>query len=880
MYHVLQFLNENLESKITQREVASMFGYSIAYFSEKFKLYTGCTFHEYMNRRRMQYAAKCLIEGKKITDIAFDLGYNSINGFKKAFKNEFGIFPTQYKKQEKADRKCKINRLPQRCTKLIENVTSRNVLRKYRGQYLYNFMKGYYSVPIKERNQRRLLTASICSVIDNFTPYIEEEELIVGYNYDNEEQEINGYAHKTVSEYNSLKMYLQDSLLPSGQVDEILTCITDETDGYAPNYMLYDVNPEYRLRDDGSGKFNDMYHDMALNGMCKINNHCIPDYKIILEKGFQGLRDELVVKYNDTNDDFYGDLIKLCQSCMRIGEKYAACAEQMAQETENTTEKERLLKIAQVCSRVPRYPATNLYEAIQSIYFTHIINTWEDGVNANSLGRLDQILYPYYCNDIEKGVINNEEAYELLCCLWIKLYKTYDVQNITIGGCDSKGHDAVNELSYMILDCLENINLVRSLSVRYSRVTDRAFMHRCFSVLKNIRNGQPSFCNDDVMIPALVSKGIQWEDATDYALLGCVEPTIPGRANSHSSTANMNVVKAIEYTLGQGRSLCQPNLSDGVITKDPCLFRSFNEFLQAVYIHLEQIVNATCEFVDSLAQYVVEHASLPYKTLLTEGCIASGVDYAQGGTKYNYYQIMISGFANLVDSLEAVRTVVYKNKTLDMKKMIEHIKMNYRDENVRNIFTTQAAKYGNGISKTDELACEIYEKICVCLNNYQSAIDGNKSFHPQFFSFSDNQLFGEYTSATPDGRYKGDFLSYGVAPMNGCDINGYKAVLNSASALPTVMAAGNTSLIVDMAQYVFSETNLDRIIDLYMDASQRGLCSTIFNLINPQELKQAMCFPEKYPDVYVNVSGFSRRFCSFSENVRRSIVQRTNHISV
>lgn len=880
MYHVLKFLNEHLGSNITQKEVAYTFGYSVAYFAEKFKLYTGCTFHEYVNRRNMQYAAKCIMEGKKITDIAFDLGYNSINGFKKAFHKEFGISPTEYKNKEKVGAKLKRNHLPQRCKQLIENVVNTNVLSKYRGQHLYYYMKGYYSVPVTERQQSKLITASLCSLIDNFTPFIENNELIVGYNYDNEEQEINGYSHRTIEQYRSLEMYLRGGLLSEEQVNEILTRITDEEDRYNPNYMIYDLNPKYSPEAVISEQTAGLFNDFAITGICKVNNHCIPDYKMILEKGFSGIYEELKLKYEETQEEFYVNLIRLCKSCMHIGEKYAACAAKIAKYTEDINEKERLMKISQVCNRVPKYPATSFYEAIQSIFFIHIINTWEDGINANSLGRLDQILYPYYCNDIKKGIINNEEAYELLCCLWIKLYRTYDVQNITIGGCDNKGRDAVNELSYMFLDCLENINLVRCLSVRYSTTTPRIFMHRCFSILKNIRNGQPSFCNDEVIIPALVNKGIEWDDATDYALLGCIEPTIPGKANSHSSTANLNLVKAIEYTLGQGRSLSNNKMTDGIVTKDPCLFRNFNEFLKVVYIHLERIINTACETIDNIAKKVSVEAALPYKTLLTLGCVDSGKDYVQGGAKYNYYQIMVSGFANLVDSLEAVRTIIYNNKSITIREMIEHIISDFKNENVRNIFITQAAKYGNGIRKTDELAYELYEKICLCINNYCSITDDKKCFHPQFFSFMDNQLFGEVTSATPDGRHKGDVLSYGVAPMNGCDISGYKAALDSASTLPTVMAAGNTSLILDVSQYVFTETNLDRLLDLYIDASAKGLCSTIFNIIDPQELKNATSFPMKYPNIYINVSGFSRKFNSLPDKVKQSIVKRTSHISV
>ena len=872
MYQVLKYINDHFMEILSGKEVADIFGYSVAYFSEKFKAFTGCTFHSFINRRRMQYAAKCLRDDQKITDIAFDLGFSSINGFKKAFKNEFGVFPTQYKKQEKGYAGFSKSSLPWRCKYLIENINNAKCRSKYRGQHLYHFMKGYYSVNKDDRSPSKLVTASLCSVLDNFTPYIEPYELIVGYNYDDESKEINGYSGKNREEYNSLKKYLEAGQLRREQIDEILEHLTDKDDPYCPNYMYYDVHPAVP---QFSKAESDMFCDRAISGGYKTNNHCIPDFRMILEKGFGGIIPELEHRYEESKETFYLNLLRICRSCSRIGHKYADCAAALAEKAVDPEERKRLEEIERVCRKVPEKPAETFREALQSIFFVHIVNTWEDGINANSLGRLDQILFPYYLRDIALGNLTKDEAYELICCLWIKLYKTYDVQNITIGGCDKNGYDAVNELSYMFLDAMDNCGLVRCLSVRYSSMTNRTFMRRCFETLKN---GQPTFCNDDILIPALAGKDILWEDAADYALLGCIEPTIPGRSNSHSSTVCINLVKVIEYTLGQGKSIMHPEFGDSVVTKDPCQFKSFKQFLDAAYIHLETMIRATCNIVYNFYRRTVSVASLPFKTLLTDNCLDSRKDYVCDGARYNYFQIMMSGFANFIDSLEAIRTIIFREKRYTMKQLTEFITGDFPDEKARNIFMTQAAKYGNGILKTDELAREVYERICKMITNQENST--KLKFHPQFFSYSSNIQLGKFTAATPDGRHKGDILSYGVTPMSGCDINGYKAVLHSAAKLPAAMAAGNTSLIVDLSSHILTGYNLNKILNLFLDESKNGLCSTVFNIIDPEQLRRNVNSPKKEAEIYVNISGYSDNFCNLPYEIRREISKRTNHESV
>ena len=239
-------------------------------------------------------------------------------------------------------------------------------------------------------------------------------------------------------------------------------------------------------------------------------------YEKVLKLGFEGILKEVErCEAENGPRDMYSAMKLLCQAGCEFGTRYAAQARHLLENAENTeTRKQELQKIAETCSQVPAKPARSFMEAIQSLWFAQYHeHLGGQHSNADSLGRLDQILYPYYTADIEKGLLTKEEAFELICCLWIKLYRDYDVQQSCVGGCGPDGESAVNELSYMMLDATEALNFIRCLSVRYSQRTDKAFLKRALEVVGHVQKGVPFFFNDDVMIPALMAKGIPCEDS-------------------------------------------------------------------------------------------------------------------------------------------------------------------------------------------------------------------------------------------------------------------------------------------------------------------------------------------------------------------------------
>lgn len=387
------------------------------------------------------------------------------------------------------------------------------------------------------------------------------------------------------------------------------------------------------------------------------NTHTVIGYERVLLFGFSGLKEKTEQGLRDLNWQEPTSLSKrlllecakeVADAACRMGELYIDKVEQMLAQCESTERRKELLELKEVLERVPRYPATTFREALQSLLFAHIINTWEDGINANSIGRLDQVLYPYYKKDIEEGRITREEAFELLCCLWIKLYREYDVQQVVLGGLRPDGKDATNELTYLMLDVTDALDFIRCLSVRLHKESPNELLRRSLEIVSKGK-GIPFFFNDDVLIPVLVDKGIALEDARDYGAIGCVEITIPGKANPHAVSNRINLLKCLELALNNGASLATGK-TVGLQTGDISEMDSMDDIIDAYKKQVEHFValacfeSNRCEIVNSLTVPMI------YKSILTEGCLESGRDFNAGGALYNYHASNAMGIPNAADS--------------------------------------------------------------------------------------------------------------------------------------------------------------------------------------------------------------------------------------
>ncbi|MBQ8551312.1 MAG: helix-turn-helix domain-containing protein [Clostridia bacterium] len=875
MFEVLSYIHENITNQVSAAETAEHFGYSKWYFCKKFHEFSGMTFTEYVRRYRIQLAAIDILAGKKVTDVAFDYGYDTPGGFNKAFLKEYGCMPRVYKKQAKEcqlyyeRRKNSMYKLTDRCMMLRdEAVNGKRYTDKYCAERNVYFSIGLSEAMAKGLTPDECMAGGVVNVLEKFTPFIAPSELICGFNFgdapdkgesnmpQNDEAGISLMRENGISEEDIGKFFsgICDLPLPKTIMGQGFTRECDVL-------TLTEVEKAAKAERSSLGRNTNA-------------NHTVIGYEKVLKYGFEGLYKQ-VCEYEAKNGSspLYTSAKSICLAAMKMGEKYAAEAERLIAENDAAYRRQDLEFIAKTCRRVPRHPAGTFAEAVQSLWFAHIINTWEDLINANSLGRLDQILYPYYKSDVEKGVITREEAFELIGCLWVKLYRDYDVQQSCVGGTFPDGTSAVNELSYMMLDATEQLDFIRCLSVRFGKNTEKEFIKRALEVVGHVQKGVPFFFNDDVMIPALIEKGISREDAYNYTQLGCVETVIPGRSNPHAVAGETNLLKAIEFVLNNGCSMVGDRCATGIPTGELSMFDTYEKFHEAVMVQVDNIIDLACSIVKKLTDGIA--SPKPYKSLLTDGCLESGKDFNSGGAVYDYHQIMLGGIPNLADSLTVIKKFVYTDKKYTLHDIKSILEADYPDERVRLEFLNKAAKFGNDIDEVDDIAVQITEHACDMLDALSEKY--GLSFHAQPFTFLWMLDYGRNSAASPDGRRAGEPIAYSVSPMQGRDFNGLTAVLNSISKLPTKRTAGTTSAIVEVDPKLFGDRNIDTLADILIAAGKKGLSNVQFNTVDADTLRDAKAHPEKYNNLAVRVSGFSQKFNLLNSDLQDHIIGRTKH---
>lgn len=775
-----------------------------------------------------------------------------------------------------------MKKLSSRCSALRKAVVEDKTLnRRIAAQHVILFEEGLCRYVRKGGcGAHSRIAAGLVNVLDHASVIIQDGELLVGYNY--ADTPVPEFWTPTESEED--RALVLEAGFSEAQYDAHLRNHAEALRYYRFDRQVFDYSTTHRIEfQNGDIPFLKDFSEADLQldtewaaiGRCMSDNHTIVDYSMILESGFAGLR-EKIEHYEKVNGacDLYDAAKSVCDAACRLGARYAAEAERLAAEAEEGRRSE-LLGIAETCRRVPAYGARSFTEAVQSLLFAHFINTWEDGINANSLGRLDQMLYPYYKSDIDAGKITSEDAFELICCLWLKLYRDYDVQQSCIGGCKTDGSDAVNELSWMMLDATEALGFVRCLSVRFDERTDRHFLTRALEVVGHLRKGIPFFFNDDVLIPALVSKGVSLKDARGYSQIGCVETVLPGMSNPHAVSGEVNLLKAVEYVLGNGQSLYDPSLTPGLKTGSIEGYESFDDFKRAVYKQIEYLIDVSCRKVSLWATAAAAYNPKIVKSMLTLDCIENGRDFNDRGARYDYYQIMLCGIPNLVDSLLTVRKLVYDDKRCTLDYMRSQLEADFPDEAFRRECMNRSVRYGNDEDEADLLAAEIIDLSCDILD----AMDQKYgcSFHPQPFTYLWMIDHGNVSAASPDGRHRGETIAYSMSPMQGRDMNGFTAVMNTLSKLPSKRCPGTISAIIEVDPKLFTDDNLPVFADILLSSAGRGLSNVQFNTIDADTLLDAQKNPEKHAGLAVRVSGFSQKFNLLEKPLQDHIIGRTKH---
>jgi pyruvate-formate lyase len=523
---------------------------------------------------------------------------------------------------------------------------------------------------------------------------------------------------------------------------------------------------------------------------------------------------------------------------------------------------------------VPAEPARTFHEAVQALWFAHILTVWEDGINANGIGRIDQMLWPYLERDLANGATTWEEAAELLGALWCKLYRPYDVQQMMIGGLHSDGSDATNPLSYLVLDVTEGMDFIRCLSARLHAGSPRDFVSRCVDLVAK-GGGIPFFFNDEALVPALVSRGVPLEDARGYAAIGCIEITIPGKAYPHAVSNWINVAKCLELALNDGKDLLD-GTQLGPRTGTLAEFAGMDDVLAAYTKQLETFAELVVYGSNACETGHRSQFRLPYLSLLTDDCVGRGLDIIEGGARYNYHCSAAMGIPNAADSLAGLQSAVFGDRSVTPAEMLKALRSNYEGEEVLRLqLRNRVPKYGNDEALPDGFAADLTRQYCDLMARYRTV--GGGTFFCHLFTFTLMLPYGKLTGASPDGRRAGEPLAYSVSPAQGRDKEGLTAVMNSLARLPHHLVAASSSAIVEVDPGLLEGSSREAFVDLLVTAVKQGVGQLQFNVVSAETLRAAQDDPERYGNLCVRVSGFSQQFRLLDREMQEHIIARTKH---
>ncbi|OGV63571.1 MAG: hypothetical protein A2498_06765 [Lentisphaerae bacterium RIFOXYC12_FULL_60_16] len=670
--------------------------------------------------------------------------------------------------------------------------------------------------------------------------------------------------------------HLAELGIDPGQVETIRQCVTGYINGY-PYQAVGQIDPDTQR---GRGSWGQNVY-MSMGWM---ENHSVRDYARVLRLGFGGLREQVEerlghIAITDPNrvqsENFLLAARDICDAGILLGKRYAETARRLADTVTDPTEKARLLHMAETCEQVPARGARTLFEATQALWLAHILTCGEDGINANSIGRLDQLLQPYYEADLQAGRTTRQAAVELMAELACKLYLEYDVQAIVLGGVDRTGKSAINEMTGIILEATRTVDFIRDLSVRVNRETPPAFYETCASMI--VRGGGiPFLFNDDCFIPALVDHGIVLEDARDYAPIGCIELTIPGKANPHAVSGWFHATKCLELALFNGkdpRTGEQLGPETGLLTDFTNFDQLWDAYQRQVECFAERMVY-NCN-LGELRQR--ERGPLPCWSLLTDDCVARGRDITDGGAIYNYHSICFLGTANTADSLCAIQQLVFDQKKLSAATLLDALRANFEGhEPVRQLLLNGAPKYGNDQADVDQFAGRITNHFIDLMDGMRSPLGGRYVVH--LFTFLLNIDFGKSLGATPDGRRAGEPVAYSLSAHQGRDLEGLTAMINSLARMPHKRAAGASAAIIDVdPSFVAGEAGVTLLAKVLQSAISMGVGQLQMNVTTAERLEQARQDPEHYGNIPVRVAGYSQMFKLISRELQDHIIARSKH---
>ncbi|MBR0277755.1 MAG: glycyl radical protein [Clostridia bacterium] len=667
--------------------------------------------------------------------------------------------------------------------------------------------------------------------------------------------------------------------------------------------------------------------------------HVTVNYGKILKKGYRGIIEEAQAELDSMNGSdenyckksaFLEAVIESAEAVIAFAKRYAKLAREEAENCVDSKRKEELLKIAENCDRVPEYGATSFYEACQSFWFVQLLIQIESSGHSISPGRFDQYMYPYFKKDYESGKISLEFAQELMDCIWIKLndlnkcrdaasaegFAGYSLfQNLIAGGQTKDGIDATNELSFMCIQATMHVLLPQpSFSVRVWNGSPHEFLIKA-AELTRTGVGLPAYYNDEVIIPALVNRGLSLEDARDYNIIGCVEPQKAGKTEGWHDAAFFNMCRPVEMVFSNG---VDNGEQVGPKTGDVTKMTSFEEFYDAYKKQMNYFISLLVNADNAIDVAHAERCPLPFLSSMVEDCMHRGKSVQEGGAVYNFTGPQGFGIANMADGLYAIKKLVFDDKKVSMAYYKEALENNYgkgsadvekiteavakqlasngveiNREIVEQIYNTaknnssssndyddllkmidDLPKYGNDDETVDKFARDVAYTYTKPLEKYKNPRGGQ--YQAGLYPVSANVPLGAQTGATPDGRFAHTPVADGVSPCAGRDKKGPTASANSVSKLDHYIASNGTLFNMKFHPSALKgRQGLENFVSLVTGYFDQKGSHMQFNVVSRETLLDAQLHPENYKSLVVRVAGYSALFTTLSRSLQDDIISRT-----
>ncbi|MBR2473499.1 MAG: hypothetical protein IKB51_00515 [Clostridia bacterium] len=614
-----------------------------------------------------------------------------------------------------------------------------------------------------------------------------------------------------------------------------------------------------------------VYKPIAENRFRRImvgqDSHMAIDYELLLSKGVRGIVaqiDEYMKTCRREQLDFYSAARTCLLAVIKHSENYSALAERLAEQESDETRKEELLKIAEICKKVPAEPAESFYEAVQSVHFvTYCVSIDPVSIYHQQfqLGHPDRYLYPYYKNDIEKGVLTKERAQLLLDCLGIQINMRVPnglSSGYMVGGRDENGKLVENELTEMLMQVVDDIRLVYpAVGLCYTEGMPDSYLKKACEILSHGRS-HPAIFNDDVISKGLQGYGVSESESHNYIHSTCVEIT---------PCASSNVWVASEYT-----NMVQLLLD--TMTRE---YDSFEDHYAALFERIDEDIKRNFEVQNGYRKRRAENNINPLLSCFVNDCLERGTDVEKGGARYNWIMPSYVGMANLVDSLYALKKVVYDDKKYTVCQLKEILDKNFEgNEPLRLYLLNDLPKYGNDLDEIDRYFEKFTSHIISECRKY-TAIHSAGNIIPSVFCWEMHERFGKKTGATPDGRLAGFPLGDGSGPCQGRELNGPTASILSSTKWKHYELIGGVAVNMKFAKSMLGDNSLSIMQSLIKTYIERGGFEIQINVTDKEILEKARENPEQYRDLVVRIGGYSDYFTRLSPQMQAEVILRTEH---